>query len=99
MARTNDTANQEVARLQAQAHLLLEQAQLVEWQADIRQKIRSSSMRFKPAVHQDYYLYENAGDPQLTMISPDEWAGPSPYGACLAKVRQLGDLTWDVQHP
>ena len=29
LARTNDTANQEAARLQAQAHLLLEQAQLV----------------------------------------------------------------------
>ncbi len=99
LARTNDTANHEAARLQAQARLLLEQAQLVEWQADIRQKIRSSSIRFKPAVHQDYYLYENSGDPQLTMISPDEWSGPSPYGACLAKVRQLGDLTWDVQHP
>ena len=99
LARTNDTATQEATRLQAQAHVLLAQAQLVEWQADIRQKIRSSSIRFKPAVHQDYYLYENAGDPQLTMISPDEWAGPSPYGACLAKVRQLGDLTWDVQHP
>jgi len=99
LARTNDTANHEAARLQAQARLLLEQAQLLEWQADIRQKIRSSSIRFKPAVHQDYYLYENSGDPQLTMISPDEWAGPSPYGTCLAKVRQLGDLTWDVQHP
>ena len=45
------------------------------------------------------YDGEITGDPQLTMISPDEWAGPSPYGACLAKVRQLGDLTWDVQHP
>ena len=99
LARTNDTANHEVARLQAQAHLLLEQAQLVEWQADIRQKIRSSSIRFKPAVDQDYYLYENSGDPQLTMISPDEWRGSCPYGACLAKVRQLGDLTWEVQKP
>ncbi|MGA1720459.1 MAG: hypothetical protein ACO4B0_08410, partial [bacterium] len=48
LARTNDTANHEAARLQAQARLLLEQAQLVEWQADIRQKIRSSSIRFKP---------------------------------------------------
>ena len=99
LARTNDTANNEAARLQAQAHLLLEQAQLVEWQADIRQKIRSSRIRFKPAVHQDYYLYDNSGVPQLTMISPDEWKGSSPYGACLAKVRQLGDLTWDVQQP
>ena len=61
--------------------------------------ILSAEFHFKPVPHQDYYLYENAGDPQLTMISPDEWAGPSPYGACLAKVRQLGDLTWDVQQP
>ena len=99
LARTNDTANNEAARLQAQAHLLLEQAQLVEWQADIRQKIRSSIIRFKPAVHQDYYLYNNSGVPQLTMISPDEWSGSCPYGACLAKVRQLGDLTWEVQKP
>ena len=62
LARTNDTANNEAARLQAQAHLLLEQAQLVEWQADIRQKIRSSRIRFKPAVHQDYYLWRPSID-------------------------------------
>jgi hypothetical protein len=99
LARTNDTANHEAARLQVQARLLLEQAQFVEWKADIRQKIRSADIRFKPTVHRDYYLYDNSGDPRLTMISPDEWDGPSPYGACLAKIRQLGDLTWDVQHP
>ncbi len=99
LARTNDTANNEAARLQTQAHLLLEQAQLVKWQADIRKKIRSSIIRFKPAVHQFYYLYDNSGVPQLTMISPDEWRGSCPYGACLAKVRQLGDLTWEVQKP
>ena len=61
MARTNDTANQEAARLQSQAQLLLEQAQLVEWQADIRQKIRSSSFRFKPAVYQDYTSTKTLG--------------------------------------
>jgi len=27
------------------------------------------------------------------LIAPDEW--DSPYGKCIAKVRQLGDSTWE----
>jgi hypothetical protein len=38
-------------------------------------------------------LYEKKGKLALTLIRPDEWE--SPYGKCIAKVRQLGDSTWE----
>lgn len=76
--------------------MLLQQAEFVEWQAEMRQKIRVAARRIRPAVHQDYFLYEQNGHPQLTLISPEEWDGSCPYGPCLARTRQLGDLTWDV---
>ena len=45
-------------------------------------------------VHfKEYYLYEKKGKLALTLIGPDEWK--SPYGTCIAKVRQLGDSTWE----
>ena len=32
----------------------------------------------------------------LSLISPNEWNGQPPFGHCLAKVVQLGDLTWEI---
>ena len=49
---------------------------------------------FKPVHLKEYYLYKNDKDEYtLTLIGPDEWK--SPYGEFVAKVRQLGDATWE----
>jgi hypothetical protein len=43
----------------------------------------------------EYYLYELSGKYTLTLIAPEEWSGGIPYGECVARVRQLGDSTWE----
>ncbi len=96
LARTNETANREVERLQEQARLLLEQAEQLEFEAEIRRKVREARCSFAPVVGQTYFLYEKDEACTLTMISPEEWDGSAPYGAFLAEVKQLGDFTWSV---
>jgi len=96
LERSNDTANREIERLREQAKMLMEQADKVEFESQIRAKIRSADCGFRPVVNQDYFLYESDGKCMLSLISPNEWNGQPPFGNCLAKVVQLGDLTWEI---
>ena len=96
LERSNDTANREIERLREQAKMLMEQADKVEFESQIRAKIRSADCGFRPVVNQPYFLYENEGKCMLSLISPNEWNGQPPFGHCLAKVVQLGDLTWEI---
>ena len=96
LERSNDTANREIERLREQAKMLMEQADKVEFESQIRAKIRSADCGFRPVVNQAYFLYENEGKCMLSLISPNEWNGQPPFGNCLAKVVQLGDLTWEI---
>ena len=96
LERSNDTANREIERLREQAKMLTEQADKVDFESQIRAKIRSADCGFRPVVNQPYFLYESEGKCMLSLISPDEWDGQPPFGHCLAKVVQLGDLTWEI---
>ncbi len=96
LERSNDTANREIERLREQAKMLIEQADKVEFESQIRAKIRSADCGFRPVVNQAYFLYESEGKCMLSLISPNEWNGQPPFGHCLAKVVQLGDLTWEI---
>ena len=96
LERSNDTANREIERLREQAKMLMEQADKVEFESQIRAKIRSADCGFRPVVNQPYFLYESEGKSMLSLISPNEWNGQPPFGHCLAKVVQLGDLTWEI---
>ena len=96
LERSNDTANREIERLREQAKMLMEQADKVEFESQIRAKIRSADCGFRPVVNQPYFLYESEGKCMLSLISPNEWNGQPPFGHCLAKVVQLGDLTWEI---
>ncbi len=96
LERSNDSANREVSRLREQARLLIERAEQVEFETNIRLRIREADCGFRPVVEQGYFLYEKKGRCRLSLVGPGEWNGEPPYGVCLAKVRQLGDLTWDV---
>ena len=96
LERSNDTANREIERLREQAKMLMEQADKVEFESQIRSKIRSAGCGFRPVVNQAYFLYERDGKCMLSLISPNEWNGQPPFGNCLAKVVQLGDLTWEI---
>ncbi|MEC8236325.1 MAG: DUF2452 domain-containing protein [SAR324 cluster bacterium] len=96
LERSNDTANREIERLREQAKMLMEQADKVEFESQIRTKIRSADCGFRPVVNQPYFLYESEEKCMLSLISPNEWNGQPPFGHCLAKVVQLGDLTWEI---
>ena len=96
LERSNDTANREIERLREQAKMLMEQADKVEFESQIRAKIRSADCGFRPVVNQTYFLYESDGKCMLSLISPNEWNGQPPFGNCLAQVVQLGDLTWEI---
>ncbi len=96
LARTNETTNREVERLQEQARLLMEQVEQLEFEAEVRRKVREAKCAFAPVVGRSYFLYESDQACTLTMISPEEWSGSAPYGAFLAEVKQLGDFTWSL---
>ena len=96
LERSNDASNREIERLREQAKILMEQADQVEFEAEIRTKIRSAYCGYHPVVNQVYFLYEKNESCILSLIGPDEWNGQPPYGNCLASVVQLGDLTWKI---
>lgn len=96
LERSNDSVNREVLRLREQARMLMERVEQVESETNIRLRIRDAECGFRPVVNQNYFLYENKGLCKLSLVGPEEWNGKPPYGVCLAKVRQLGDLTWEV---
>ena len=97
LERSNDRANSEIQRLRVQARMLMEQAENVETEARIQAKIRNVKFRFDPVVNQEYFLYEKNGQYMMSLIGPDEWKGEAPFGVCLARVKQLSDLTWEIK--
>ena len=97
LERSNDSANREIDRLREQAKMLIDQADNVEFEAEIRAKVRSAVFGFAPVVNQVYYLYQNNNSCMLSLIGPDEWNKQAPFGNCLASVMQLGDLTWEIK--
>ena len=86
-------ANEQIKKLQEHADLLTDQAKEIIERVKLAEQIATAKYGFKPVHFKEYYLYEKKGKLALTLIGPDEWK--SPYGKCIAKVRQLGDLTWE----
>ena len=86
-------ANQQIKKLQDHAKLLVDQAQEIMDRVRLSEMILKAEYGFKPIHLKEYYLYEKGDKLVLTLISPDEW--DSPYGECIATVRQLGDSTWE----
>ena len=86
-------ANQQIKKLQDHADLLVDQAKEIVERVKLAEKISTAEYGFKPVHLKEYYLYEKDDRLVLTLIGPDEWK--SPYGDCIAVVRQLGDSTWE----
>ena len=82
-------AQKQIESLQKHADLLVKQAEEIHERVKLAEHIATVKFNFKPVMLKEYYLYEKA----LTLIGPDEWK--SPYGKFIAKVRQLGDSTWE----
>ena len=88
-------ANRQIDSLKKQAALLVEQATEIRNRMELAQLISTAQYSFKPIMLKEYYLYERSGKYILTLIAPEEWDGGIPYGECVARVRQLGDSTWE----
>jgi|MGYP003657566388 hypothetical protein len=86
-------ADEQIKKLKEHANLLVKQAQELDERVKLAEKISTAKCGFIPVHFKEYYLYEKKGKLALTLIGPDEWK--SPYGTCIAKVRQLGDSTWE----
>jgi len=89
-------ANRQIDSLKKQAALLVEQATEIQNRMKLAQLISTAEYSFTPIMLKEYYLYERSGKYSLTLIAPEEWPhGVIPYGECVARVRQLGDSTWE----
>ncbi len=86
-------ANEQIKKLQEHADLLTDQAKEIIERVKLAEKIATAEYGFKPVHLKEYYLYKKNKKLVLSLIAPDEW--DSPYGKCIAKVRQLGDSTWE----
>jgi len=88
-------ANRQIDSLKKQAALLVEQATEIRNRMELAQLISTAEYSFTPIMLKEYYLYERSGKYILTLIAPEEWDGKIPYGECVARVRQLGDSSWE----
>ena len=86
-------ANKQIQNLKEQANLLTRQAQEIYGRIELAEKILRANFAFKPVLLKPYYLYQKNNLLTLSIIGPEEWS--SPYGNCIAIVRQLGDGTWE----
>ena len=87
-------ANRQIESLREQANLLVKQAEEIRNRVELARLISTARFGFKPVLLKPYYLYrDKEGNLTLTLIASEEW--DSPYGECIAKVRQLGDSTWE----
>ena len=86
-------ADKQINNLQEQADLLVKQAKEIDQRVKLAYTIAKAQFGFVPIHLKEYYLYKKNDTYTLTLIAPDEWK--SPYGEFVAKVRQLGDSTWE----
>ena len=86
-------ANKQIESLKEQAKVLVKQAEEIKERVELAYLINNAKFGFKPVLLKTYYLYKKEETLILSLIAPNEWN--SPYGKCGAKVRQLGDSTWE----
>ena len=86
-------ANKQIESLKEHAKLLVKQAEEIKERVELAKIIATAEYGFKPIQLRSYHLYKKDDRFILTLIAPNEWS--SPYHEYVAKVRQLGDSTWE----
>jgi hypothetical protein len=80
-----------------QMQLLAKQAKNLKDRAEISALIYEAEIKFQPVIGHTYYVYEKKdGSTLLSMVSPEEWGTPSPFGKFLNEVKLLADHTWQI---
>ena len=92
----NQQTQRQLEKIQKQAELLAKQAKEIQDRVEISQFVYGAEMGFTPVIRKIYYLYQRKNDSYvLSMVSPVEW-GTIPYKEFIAKVKLVGDHTWEV---
>ena len=86
-------ANKQIEALKEQASILVKQAEEIKERVNLAYLVAGAEYGFEPVSLRPYYPYKSDDKLILTLISPDEWN--SPYSEFVAKVRKLGDSTWE----
>ena len=74
---------------------LEQQMQELMTQAQYNDRLLNAEIAFKPIIGQSYYLYEQEGKDQISMISPDEWGESYMKSKTfLGKFKILADNVW-----
>jgi len=92
----HEQTNLQMGQIYEQMQLLANQAKALQDRVSISERIYGAEMRFEPLISHIYYLYRKGEKDMLTMVSPGEWGRKMPYDAFVAKVKLLGDHTWEI---
>jgi len=90
-----EQTNMQLDQIRKQIELLALQAQEIQKRKELSLLIYNAKLSFKPNIGQTYYLYEKNDETcMLSLVSPREWGGASPFKRFVAPVQLLADHTW-----
>ncbi|MGB0429360.1 MAG: DUF2452 domain-containing protein [Bacteroidia bacterium] len=92
----HEQTNMQMGQIYEQMELLAKQAKQLQDRVEISERIYKAEMRFEPLISHIYYLYNKGEKDMLTMVAPAEWGRSMPYDYFIAKVKLLGDHTWEI---
>ena len=95
LSAMEEQTNMQLQQIRKQIELLALQAQEIQMRKELSMIIYNAKLSFTPVIGSLYYLYEKKdGNHVVSMISPKEWGGGSPYKSFIAQVKLLADHTW-----
>lgn len=90
-----EQTNMQLDQIRKQIELLALQAQEIQKRKELSLLIYNAKLSFKPNIGQTYFLYEKNDETyMLSLVSPKEWGGASPFKGFVATVQLLADHTW-----
>ncbi|MBI1183398.1 DUF2452 domain-containing protein [bacterium] len=96
LSAMHEQTDMQMEQLYEQMELLARQAKAIKKRVELSHRIYRARMGFDPIISHIYYLYSHRDDDVLSMLSPADWGSRMPYDAFVAKVKLLGDHTWDI---
>lgn len=98
MTAMYDQTDRQMEQLRQQMETLVNQAKSLQNRMSVSEMIYQADIPFRPVIHHIYHLYQRKTDGShvLSMIAPEEWGRGGARFEHLAKVRLLGDHTWEV---
>ena len=92
----HEQTGMQMGKLYEQMQFLAQQAKEIQDRVSVSERIYTAKIGFEPIVSHVYYLYQKQGKDVLSMVAPKEWGRSFPFDGLVAKVKLLGDHTWDI---